>query len=194
MVDELPSSPQRGTGLAFVQHWDWVADKGLMPRNTALSIRTSVSKILQIDRDWESVDVRQVDVDALISRFRNLSELAPNSLATYESRFRSGLASYLTYLDNPTSYQPKVRRHAQREEKPGTKARKLPASRRTVPEEQPAVASHAATSPKLVVYPFPVRPDVFAELKLPADLTLDEASRLSSFLKAIAMADGDSGP
>src|SRR5258708_5192633 len=118
MVDERSSAPQRGTGLAFVQHWDWVAEKGLMPRNTALSIRTSASKILKIEEDWEGVDVRQLDVDALVARFRNLSQLAPVSLATYESRFRSGLASYLAYLDKPTSYQPKPRRPPSREEKP----------------------------------------------------------------------------
>ena len=41
---------------------------------------------------------------------------------------------------------------------------------------------------RLVVYPFPVRPDVFAELKLPADLTAEEAERLSGFLRSVALA------
>ena len=50
------------------------------------------------------------------------------------------------------------------------------------------------SSAKLVVYPFPVRPDVFAELKLPADLTIDEALRLGAFLKALALSDATSGP
>ena len=120
MIDQH-SSPQRGTGLAFVQHWDWVAEKGLLPKNTALSIRTSVSKILGIEEEWESVDVRRLDVDALIARFRNASNLAPNSLATYKSRFRTGLASYLAYLDNPTSYQPKGRRRSVREDGAGAR-------------------------------------------------------------------------
>ncbi len=35
----------------------------------------------------------------------------------------------------------------------------------------------------------PVRPEVFAELKLPADLSLDEARRLGRFLEAVAMSD-----
>ncbi|MHB8719238.1 MAG: hypothetical protein ACYDAC_10165 [Candidatus Dormibacteria bacterium] len=34
-----------------------------------------------------------------------------------------------------------------------------------------------------------MRPEIFAELKLPADLTVDEATRLSAFLKAIALSD-----
>jgi hypothetical protein len=190
MTDQPTSAPQRGTGLAFVQHWDWVAEKGLMPQNTALSIRTSVSKILGIDENWESLDVRQLDAEALIARFRNLSHLAPKSLATYESRFRSGLASYLAYLDNPASYQPKGRKQAPRDEKPGATSRKPGTGSRLVPQGQPSPTPHLpTTSTRLVVYPFPVRPDVFAELKLPADLTLDEATRLSAFLKALALAE-----
>jgi hypothetical protein len=51
----------------------------------------------------------------------------------------------------------------------------------------------ASSTAKLVVYPFPVRPDVFAELKLPADLTAEEALRLGAFLKAIALSDAGGG-
>ena len=74
-----------------------------MPPSTARAIRAAVSQILKIDDNWESVDVTRIDVDSLIARFRNLSKLAPGSLATYESRFRSGLESYLSYLNNPAS-------------------------------------------------------------------------------------------
>ncbi|MGP8248812.1 MAG: hypothetical protein ACLQNU_02575 [Candidatus Dormibacteria bacterium] len=190
MNDEPPSAPQRGTGLAFVQHWDWVAEKGLMPRATALAYRAAASQILKIESGWESIDVREVDVEALFARFRNLSDLSPTSLATYESRFRSGLTSYLSYLENPASYQPRSRKTLQREDRSRLKTKgadvqveppgghgKQPAS--------PAPASGA----RLVVYPFPVRPDLFAELKLPADLSVDEARRLGRFLEAVALND-----
>lgn len=46
------------------------------------------------------------------------------------------------------------------------------------------------TSPmpeRLVVYPFPLRGDVFAELRLPADLTPDEAERMAAFIKTLAV-------
>lgn len=191
--DRIASAPQRGTGLAFVQHWDWVADKGLMPAATARAIRAAVSQILKIDANWEDADVRSVDVDALITRFRNLSKLAPGSLATYESRFRTGLESYLSYLDNPASYQPKTRRPSGRDEKPATKSKTRPKPESGDGSRTPTLTPITASRAKLVVYPFPVRPDVFAELKLPADLTLDEAQRLSAFLKALAMSDGGGG-
>lgn len=194
MNEQPPSAPQRGSGLAFVQHWTWVADKGLMPRASALATRAAVSQILKVDEDWENLDIRQLDVDAVIARFRNLSKLAPASLATYESRFRSGLESYLAYLDNPASYSPKGRKAAARDDKPRSRTRNkgevraLPSS--VTPSATPQVSSGGA---RLVVYPFPVRPEVFAELKLPADLTVDEARRLGKFLEAVALAEaGDS--
>jgi hypothetical protein len=193
MNDQPVSAPQRGTGLAFVRHWDWVADKGLMPPATARAIKASVSQILKIDDNWENVDVGSLDVDGLFRRFRNLSKLAPGSLATYESRFRSGLESYLRYLNNPASYQPKTRRASHRDDKPAPKEKGKPRFDiriGPVPSTPSPVTSSAA---KLVVYPFPVRPDVFAELKLPADLTIDEATRLGAFLKAVALSDAGGG-
>lgn len=189
MVDQPPSAPQRGTGLAFVQHWDWVAEKGLIPRASALATRAAVSQILKIDDNWESTDVRQLDVDSVIARYRNLSKLAPASLATYESRFRSGRESYLTYLDNPASYQPRGRKPAQRNGKPRP-GPKNEAARQPTPGGPGSPRGRVPSSgTKLVVYPFPVRPEVFAELKLPADLTVEEALRLGKFLEAIALSD-----
>jgi hypothetical protein len=193
MNDQPPSAPQRGTGQAFVRHWDWVAEKGLMPAATARAIRAAASQILKIDDNWENLDVRALDVDRLFARFRNLSKLAPGSLAAYESRFRSGLESYLAYLDNPTSYQPKTRKVGVRDEKPSKEKgkSKLESAAGT---QSPILSTPVLTSStKLVVYPFPVRSDVFAELKLPADLTIDEALRLSAFLKAIALSDVPGG-
>jgi len=165
-----------------------------MPPSTARAIRAAVSQILKIDDNWESVDVTRIDVDSLIARFRNLSKLAPGSLATYESRFRSGLESYLSYLNNPASYQPRARKSGQREDKQASKPKsnagvQTPTASQTTSENAPT----AGSTTKLVVYPFPVRPNVFAELKLPADLTVDEASRLCAFLKAISLSDGDGG-
>lgn len=191
MTDAPQSAPQRGTGLALVRHWDWVAEKGLMPRNTALSIRGAVFQILKIEDGWETADVRRLDVDGLISRFRNLSKLSPASLATYESRFRSGLDSYLAYLDNPTTYQPKSRASARR----GVVQRPRPKKADESPSAPGQTADPAgptvASSGSLIVYPFPVRPNLFAELKLPSDLTLSEARRMGKFLEAVALSEGD---
>lgn len=161
---------------------------------SARAIRAAVSQILKIDDNWESVDVRDLDVDALFARFRNLSKIAPGSLAAYESRFRSGLQSYLAYLDNPTSYQPKTRKAAPRDDRATPKSRTKPTADSSVTSPgSTALPPITGSTTKLVVYPFPVRPDVFAELKLPADLTVDEALRLSAFLKAVALSEPGGG-
>jgi hypothetical protein len=194
MNDQPASAPQRGTGLAFVRHWDWVAEKGLMAPASARAIRAAVSQILKIDDNWENVDVRSIEVEALFARFRNLSKIAPGSLAAYESRFRSGLQSYLAYLDNPTSYQPKTRKAGQRDDKTTLKSKTRHQADASAGSPRPPIpAPIVSSTAKLIVYPFPVRPDVFAELKLPADLTLDEASRLGAFLKAVALSDPGGG-
>lgn len=187
MSDQPPSAPQRGTGLAFVQHWDWVAEKGLMPKATARAYRAAVSQILKIDEGWEDREVQGLNVDALIARFRNLSSLSPSSLRSYESRFRAALSSYLGYLQNPGSYQPRGRGNPPRVDRARLVVREEPAG------ELGEAARLSPTPPapvaRLVVYPFPVRPEVFAELKLPPDLTLDEARRLGRFLEAVALSD-----
>src|SRR5215471_227360 len=191
MNDRPQSVAPRGTGLDFVHHWDWVAKQGLMPRNTAMSIRAAASQVLKLEQEWESVDVRQLDVDGLLMRFRNVSRLSPTSLATYESRFRSGLESYLAYLDNPTTYRPKGRRTVRSSsERAIAVEASRPAAHVTSPvSSSPVIAGGA----RLVVYPFPVRADLFAELKLPADLTLTEARRMGRFLETIAISDDDHG-
>ena len=40
----------------------------------------------------------------------------------------------------------------------------------------------------MVTYPFALRPDYFAELMLPADLTAEEAERIGRFVTALAIA------
>lgn len=164
-----------------------------MPRATALATRAAVSQVLKIENNWESLDVRSLDVDGLIGRFRNLSKLAPGSLATYESRFRSGLSSYLAYLDSPATYQPKGRR-AVRDDKPRSRSKSSDKSGEFAAGADGASAATGLVNMetvRLVVYPFQVRRGVFAELKLPADLTIDEARRLGKFLEAAALTGAD---
>lgn len=187
MNDQPSSAPQRGTGLAFVQQWEWVAEKGLMPKATARAYRAAVSQILKIDEGWEDREVQGLDVDALVARFRNLSRLSPSGLRTYESRFRSALSSYLRYLQNPGAYQPRGRGNPPRVDRARRGVKEEPAGEPGEAVRLPPTPPAQVTRP--VVYPFPVRPEVFAERKLPPDLTLDEAGRLGRFLEAVALSD-----
>ena len=133
-----------------------------------------------------------LDVDARISRFGNLSSLSPTSVSTYESRFRSALPSYASYLENPASYEPRGRRNTSRGDRTRPKGNGMEETE-TGPEEAAGPSPDPpAAAARLVVYPFPVRQDLFAELKLLADPSFEEARRLGRFLEAVALTDAAS--
>ena len=114
----------------------------------AHAYRAAVSQILKLDHGREDLEVQGLDVDALISRFRNLSSLSPTSLSTYWSRFRSALASYVSYLENPASYQPRGRRNTSRGDRTRPKGKGM---------EEPEAGPEEADGPSPV--PPPLLPD-----------------------------------
>ena len=96
---------------AFVAFLDYLADKGLMEKNTALSRKAAVSRVLGILHEDESSDVTAIDVDDLIARFGRLhgKDFTPQSLNTYKSRLRSALDDFRSYLANPLAFRPALR-------------------------------------------------------------------------------------
>lgn len=70
-----------------------MVNQKLMPKATTRAYRAAVSQILKIDESWEEREVPGLDVDSPITRFRNHSALSPSGLRSYQSRFRSALAT-----------------------------------------------------------------------------------------------------
>ncbi|SRR6266568_3274444 len=183
------SGPE-GSGLDFVAHWDWAASKGLLNRNTAHALKAAVTRILRIEGDnWESVDVRSIDVDSLLDRFENLAkkDYTPGSLGTYRSRFKKALGLYLSFLRDPRGYKPQGRERSLPADRPRATAQR--SSRSDVEDFSLSRFgdSLSTSSIRLVRYPFPIRQGVIAELLLPADLRPDEVKRLTNFLDSIAV-------
>ena len=164
-----------------------------MPASTARAIRASVSQILKIDDNWESVDVRGLDVNSLIGRFRNFVVALEAWLHTNPGSAQASSPTLRTSTIPRLISQGLANLLSAMKSRPRSRRTQTPLKRqlavRVVLFNVPLPGSGA----KLVVYPFPVRPNVFAELKLPADLTVDEALRLSAFLKAVALSDGSGG-
>lgn len=96
-----------GTAGAMLEFFDYVAERGLMNKSTAAARKSASTKILSIDEGWEAIDLGSLDLDEHVARFHTLrkSEYAPNSLTTYESRFRSGVDEYLRWLSDPSSFK-----------------------------------------------------------------------------------------
>ena len=171
-----------GTGQGLIDFLSYATDKGLLNKNTAGALRAASRELLSVENvDLASIDVRQVDVDQLARRFRNLRahKFAPQSLETYQSRFRKAVEMYLRFLDNPAGWRPEIRSRATPAQDRST-AR--PANGGTPGSTLPPPASSG-----MIQYPFPIRDGVIASLTLPTNLRKTEAKRLASFLESLAV-------
>jgi hypothetical protein len=173
------------TGKALVEHWNWAATKGLMNKNTASGLRSACSQVLGILDDWETVDVKSLDIETTLTKFQNLKakEFKPQVLETYKRRFRQAIQSYVAYLRDPGSWKPRTVERQARVADNGRKG--------TATTEQPRVAGHEFPSTGTVEYPFPLREDLNVRLILPRDLKKAEVKRLTLFMAALAVDSED---
>lgn len=173
-----------GTGQGLVDFLTYVQEKGLLNKNTAGALRAAARELLSIeDEDIAKLDVRELDVDQLTHRFANLraGKFAPQSLETYQSRFRKAVAMYLRFLENPAGWRPDVRT------RPAAAQDRTRARSNGGPPPGPTLPPPASSG--MIQYPFPIRKGVIASLTLPADLRMVEARRLASFLESLAVDD-----
>jgi hypothetical protein len=178
------------TGKALLDHWTWAATKGLMNSATAASLKSACTKVIGVLDDWESTDVRKIDVDDLILRFQHLHgrEFTLSSLETYASRFRKAVQLFNEYVANPAGWRVsarpkkvKVREDARKSSNSNGLEISEPVGAASAVEEKPA---HPEIH--LISYPFPLRRGLTVKLSLPEDLTAIEAKRLSAFLMTLA--------
>lgn len=169
------------TGRALVDHWDWAASKGIMNKNTAHGLRTACIQVLGVLDNWESVDVRKLDIDDTLIRFQNIrsKQFKPQVLEEYKRRFRQAVSSFLQYLEDPGNWKPTSRKPA----------RPLPRGDREADrvEEVPAATGGELPSAGLIEYPFPLREGQTVRLILPRDLKKAEVKRLTAFMMTLAV-------
>lgn len=171
-----------GTGQGLLDFLTYVTEKGLLNKNTAGALRAAARELLSVEaEDPASIDVRQLDVDQLAKRFANLraQKFTPQSLETYQSRFRKGVEMYLRFLDNPAGWRPEIRT---RSTSTTERTKGQPSTGGTPGSTLPPPASSG-----MIQYPFPIRDGVIASLTLPANLRKAEAKRLGSFLESLAV-------
>jgi hypothetical protein len=174
------------TGKALVEHWNWAATKGLMKRNTASGMRTACSQVLGILDDWETADLKSLDIETTLTKFQNLkaTNFKPQVLETYKRRFRQAIQSYLSYLKDPGSWKPSSVERQPRTADDGRKG--------TNTTERPDAAGYELPSSGIVEYPFPLREGQNVRLMLPRDLRKAEVKRLAVFMSALAV-DSEEG-
>jgi len=172
---------------ALADFIDYLADKGLMEKNTAQSRKAAVTKVLGILDEVEAADVTAVNVEDVVSRFQRLHgrDYTPGSLNSYKSRLRSALDDFNSYLANPLAFRPSVQSRARTRarmskdnlsDSPAPKGERRPDPPRVVP--LPAAAG--------LVLPIPIRPDLTVHVQgLPFDLTEAEARKIAAVVTAM---------
>ena len=172
---------------ALADFHDYLAEKGLMEKNTAQSRKAAVTKVLGILDGVEAADVTSLDLEDVISRFQRLHgrDYTPASLTSYKSRLRSALDDFASYLSNPLAFRPSVQARARAKGRSGKEERgdspdpKL--QRRTEPARPipfPAAAG--------VIVPIPLRPDLTVHVQgIPFDLTEAEARKIAAVVTAM---------
>lgn len=174
------------SGKALIEHWDWVAQKGLMNKNTAGALRSAVKQVLSIEEDPDATDIATLDVESFLKRWENLRKqnFKPDSLETYKQRFRQALGLYRSYLEDPGGYRPSRAKPSRPEKtngkKPGREASAQPTETPAEPLQQRG---------KVMDYPFPLREGVIAHLYLPVDLRASEVKRPGAFMSTLVAED-----
>ncbi len=172
---------------------DYLADKGLLKKNTALSRKRAANKILSVLDGNEIKDLKSVDIRHAFDRFSNLqgTSFKPSSLQIYLSRLNSALTDFYSYTENPAGFKPAS---AQRNTvKNKTKDSGKPSSNQTKRRSQSSEAStppadEGVHSERHLVIPVPLRQGLTVKINnIPADLTQREAEKLAAIVKAYAM-------
>lgn len=187
------------TARALIHFLEMASKRGLLVPRTAEAYKTASAKILRIDGEaWEETDLRTLDLDSQIDRFVRLEGGAfkPETLRTYESRFRSAVAELLKYEEDPRSYKGPASQRRTGSRKTGTPAERgseVGVSKTSGGGINGKVAEgHQAdwggvSRSSLVKYPFPLRSGELAYFELPRDLTRAEARRMTAFISSLAI-------
>ncbi|MBY6204894.1 hypothetical protein [Halomonas denitrificans] len=158
--------------------------EGLINPATARARRNALEHLAGELTAAERADVRELDVDVLVSRFHKLegSSIRPETLEVYGDRLKKGLADYLNWLDSPARFKPSARERIRNFAR-GTQ------SDPALDEEQKAaerIRLEATENPSRIV-PVSVRDDHVVYIdNLPLDLSRAEAQKIARIVLAFA--------
>ena len=154
---------------------------GVIRPDTARARKRAAEQLLVQLRSHERLDLRQLDVDDLCTRFHKLqgSTIRPETLQIYNERLKAGLRDFFSWTEDPSNFTsvegetPEVQLVAARDD-PGQAA------------AREALALNPPRSPH-EVFPVPIREDLVVYIQnVPLDLTSHEAERIARVIKALA--------
>jgi hypothetical protein len=171
-----------GDLLEFLDH---AGNKGLMPAATAQALAVATRNVLGILSDDEKADLRQLNLDAAVTRFTNkrAKDFNPSSLKEYGRRVRRAVELFLSWRENPANFTIKTRTTTigphQREQ--GLTIAE-PFAREASTDQAPNEVAGTYRSS------VPIRPGLVVTLvNIPNDLTSAEAERIAGFVRMLAL-------
>lgn len=184
-------SADKFSAAKLSEFWNYVIEKGLMNKQTAISRKTASQKVLELLDEAERQDLRSLDREHAFVRFQNIAgkRYSPGSLTVYRSRFNASLDDFLSYAANPSGFKPNASKSNGKAKSEGAKQSK----KRAASAEQESLSTHptldSATSSDNLTLPIPLRPGVVVKIfGLPSDLSEDEAKKISGVVSAYAYA------
>ena len=174
----------RTSGAAFVDHWVFARNKGLMNISTAKALEASCRRVLEVLDNWQDVDITTLDIDDLVSRFNNLNatNFKPQSLKDYERRFRRAVSSYTEFLDNPSGWKYATRTPRRRASP--TKGGQDTTVQKSTDADSP---ENSPPTPSSYTYTYPFREGCLAKLDIPLDAKAAEMERLVAWARTLAV-------
>lgn len=172
---------------ALAKFLDYVAEKGLMPTETAKARKIAAGKVFGILTPEESSDVFKIDIHQTMLRFNNLhgSKYTPGSLSTYQSRIVKALEDFDAYIKNPLGF----RRTGQARERTAKQTPQVSpdkANLQTDPLQPQGGNNNRQESPGIDV-PIPIRADLTVYVRgLPFNLSRNEASKIAAVVMALS--------
>lgn len=170
---------------------DYLSEKGMLNKNTAVSRKAASNKMLGILDAVEQADVRDINLDDVAARFGNLEgrKYTPQSLQVYKSRVATALADFLRYKNNPATFKTK----------PGGGAIKLlksTGSNLQSASTQPNIDMPSADfSPHRIPsidIPVPLRTNCIIQINgIPVDLKPSEAKKIAAVIFAMVAVDDE---
>lgn len=180
-----------GSGGGLVAFLGWTIEKSELVEGTASALRTGSAKVLSVEDDWEVLDLRSADLDAIVNRFKikHRMDMKDRTREQYEQRFRQSVEMYLKWLDDDPTWKPAQRKRATSAVGAGGSKKVAAEPVSTPPRVRPEMSGERDPQPQagVITYPFPIRPGLRGKIELPEDLTEREAKRIAAFIAALAV-------
>jgi hypothetical protein len=167
---------------AFLEFLRESAVSGIVKPATGRARKLAAEQLLGQLKSHERIDLRQLDVDELCSRFHKLqgSTIRPENLEVYNERLRGALQDFLRWTEHPSQFVSTegelsdVRRVANRDD----------AGQRAAREQ---ITLNPPRSPH-EIFPVPLRHDLVVYLhNIPLNMTAQEAKKIAAVIQALAL-------